>query len=323
MSTGRRRPREGPVCRRSWYSPARVIARHTPFFAARPKGGPLTNVGDDLGGAAAAAASTSNPLAETNAATAAFQEANSGSAPSGALKEANPVKVNGFFQLNGKASAAGTLKSGWGHGVREGEEWPAPWPRGIWPTHERAGLSLDVSQRKSNKRRRVDTTYFESEDSEWSSLLSLKTDLHRRSNGRLSDPFDVEFSDHPAIKSVRSRTRGDDRESWCERYRPRRASEVLGNEIEAVYLRDWLSALSVGGRDAGLAKVTRRIRRHRAQQLYDDWIVDDAGLFGTPEPADEPEEEHIFAEIDFPPHPCLPRIRNFRLLRRGSAMRCC
>lgn len=34
-------------------------------------------------------------------------------------------------------------------------------------------------------------------------------------------------------------------ETWCDKWRPRRAEHVLGNEKEATYLREWLSALEL------------------------------------------------------------------------------
>ena len=36
-------------------------------------------------------------------------------------------------------------------------------------------------------------------------------------------------------------------ESWSERWKPQRAEEVLGNEEQAIYLRDWLAALRLQG----------------------------------------------------------------------------
>jgi hypothetical protein len=107
--------------------------------------------------------------------------------------------------------------------------------------------------------------------------------------------------EHPAIRAVLS-TPADAREAWCDVHRPRTAAAVLGNELEATYLRDWLSALSVGSREA--RRVVRRVPRRRREN-DSDWIVDDTGgLYGglegeefageldgeveVPEPADEP-----------------------------------
>ena len=38
---------------------------------------------------------------------------------------------------------------------------------------------------------------------------------------------------------------GTSHELWTEKWRPRRADEVVGNEQHAFYLRDWLAALRV------------------------------------------------------------------------------
>jgi DNA polymerase III delta prime subunit len=85
-----------------------------------------------------------------------------------------------------------------------------------------------------------------------------------------------------------------DRETLCDQFRPRKASQVLGNANEATYLRDWLSALGVGARNGSGPKVVRRVpkRKHK----LDDWIVDDIGTFdNVPEEAEgeapEPYEE--------------------------------
>lgn len=85
--------------------------------------------------------------------------------------------------------------------------------------------------------------------------------------------------DHPAIATV-ERTPKDAQQSWCDLHRPRTASAVLGNEVEATYLRDWLKSLSVGAIDS--KRVIRKVHRRRAVNPELSWIVDDAGLFGDP-----------------------------------------
>lgn len=43
-------------------------------------------------------------------------------------------------------------------------------------------------------------------------------------------------------------------ELWVDKYKPRAADQVLGNEVESVYLRDWLVALQVQGKARQLAR---------------------------------------------------------------------
>ncbi|KAI0633367.1 hypothetical protein C8Q77DRAFT_783996 [Trametes polyzona] len=89
---------------------------------------------------------------------------------------------------------------------------------------------------------------------------------------------------------------------WTEKWRPRRADEVLGNERSALYLRDWLLALrlhiagsepNVGERKAGKTKkkgvkdvkgtkrrrIIREVHRKRAridsEEPEDFWIAED------------------------------------------------
>ena len=65
---------------------------------------------------------------------------------------------------------------------------------------------------------------------------------------------------------------------------------MLGNELEATYLRDWLTALQVGGHDGGSRRVIRKVKRQK-RQLFDGWIVDDIGLFGVADLDDDDDEE--------------------------------
>ncbi|KAG8936750.1 hypothetical protein FRC02_012032 [Tulasnella sp. 418] len=55
---------------------------------------------------------------------------------------------------------------------------------------------------------------------------------------------------HPSITRLllsmnEGTTLRDEHEMWNDRYRPRRAEEVLGNDLHAKYLRDWLRALAL------------------------------------------------------------------------------
>ncbi|KAJ7179131.1 P-loop containing nucleoside triphosphate hydrolase protein [Mycena filopes] len=128
--------------------------------------------------------------------------------------------------------------------------------------------------------------------------------------------------DHPAIARLSAAiTPLPDASSsaeklWSERWRPRRADEVLGNEQNALYLRDWLRALEVrfevpASLDSGensrreeprgvkrpqvMRTVTRA--RKRRQQSSDSWIVSDASDYSSdvemavdPEGGDDDDE---------------------------------
>lgn len=53
---------------------------------------------------------------------------------------------------------------------------------------------------------------------------------------------------HPAFAQISAHQEGiplRHAEMWTRRFRPRRANEVLGNERQALYLRDWLRALEI------------------------------------------------------------------------------
>lgn len=89
-----------------------------------------------------------------------------------------------------------------------------------------------------------------------------------------------------------------DRESFCDRFRPKTAAQVLGNVTEATYLRDWLSTLVVGTKDGSGPRVIRKVPKRRLK--LDDWIVDDIGEFGEEEPEEEVEMPEPFDESDVP-----------------------
>ncbi|KAF9462653.1 hypothetical protein BDZ94DRAFT_1194298 [Collybia nuda] len=115
---------------------------------------------------------------------------------------------------------------------------------------------------------------------------------------------------HPAILRVAnsfsaktqlssSDTPRTSRKSWADKWRPNRAAEVLGNEANALYLRDWLLALELhlnspssgaqissknGGKEpiqgTKRARIVRSVEKHRGRKKRrigsdsdDDWIV--------------------------------------------------
>jgi hypothetical protein len=221
----------------------------------------------------------------------------------GSGTESKGKKVHAFFRMNGQGKAGG-LKDGWGGGVKEGKEWLVPWPGRVWPTHTGAETNHPSQSRPPGFG--LEMKHYPGpldEDDFWTSHAAIGTSETAPS---ASKPAPIEQSrlpivgGHPAISSVKSRKRTSDRSTWCERYRPTRACEVLGNELEATYLRDWLSALTVGHRDGPGhgPRVSRKMKRRKAQ-AFDDWIVDD--LRGYSDPQEEDSEDEDFEPIEDPP----------------------
>lgn len=182
--------------------------------------------------------------------------------------------VHNFFATAGKAEA-GSTKKGWGC-CKEGDEPMAPLPYGDWAAHIGArfdGGKISTPHRQFRLRADDDAAF-------WQHYLSEPTRSPPPPH-ILSEPTPAASPDldHPAIAAV-ARSPHDPQQSWCDQHRPREAAAVLGNEVEASYLRDWLKALSVGGIDS--KRVIRRVHRRKAVNPGLSWIVDDAGLFGDP-----------------------------------------
>lgn len=124
-------------------------------------------------------------------------------------------------------------------------------------------------------------------------------------DGRI--PFS-HVSFHPVIsRRLDSSTESDGAQShhqlWSEKWRPRRADEVLGNEESALYLRDWLTQLQItlkrreavsssqtsskGGRKVKpkrpkVVRVVEKAKKTRSGE--DSWLI----------PTDEESEEEIY-----------------------------
>ncbi|WVQ67800.1 uncharacterized protein L199_006005 [Kwoniella botswanensis] len=238
----------------------------------------------------------------------------------GKSKEKDKKKiVHGFFN-NVSMASEGVLKNGWGKGIKEGEELIAPLPRGEWPNHF-SHINLDTqytsfvqNQEAGPSRRRRPLPKEVSDDGFWYSILENSTSVFSASRQDLEDqemfsipPFILQ---HPAFTSIPSKSAIksiSNRDSWTDRYRPLCAAEVLSNEVEATYLKDWLSDLSVG---QSHRKVVRKVKRALKSNLVDGWIVDDLALFGD-HPADEEEEgeEIELEELDDPPISPDPDLR--------------
>jgi hypothetical protein len=200
-------------------------------------------------------------------------------------------KAHTFFQTNGSASKSSTLKAGWGNGIKEGAEWLPPWPGAEWPVHEGSADAPAIASPGVQKRPIPQAQVEEEDNAFWHSVLA-RAESSTVNHTTASNPGRRARQRHGA-------TTGANRETLCERFRPRTASQVLGNGTEATYLRDWLSALSIGTQDGQVPKVIRRLPKKKRK--LDDWIVDDIGLFGDPQ--EEPQEElELEAE---PPNPNL------------------
>ncbi|KLT39860.1 hypothetical protein CC85DRAFT_250491 [Cutaneotrichosporon oleaginosum] len=191
-------------------------------------------------------------------------------------------QVHSFF-ANGRRQELGTIKNGWGI-CREGEEPAAPLPGGDWPDHlglAEAGPSTPTTRLRY--RERPKPAVADATDTFLQSIVaktsSRKAPCKAPSPPPISaPPFILE---HPAIAAVLADSRPDNnRETWCERHRPCEAGAVLGNELEAEYLRNWLEALSIG--QAGVRKIIRRVPRRKIANPELSWIVDDIGIFGEP-----------------------------------------
>lgn len=179
--------------------------------------------------------------------------------------------VHNFFHSAGAVAKPGILKNGWGQGIKEGEEWSAPWPGSScsgWQVHE-GGPIEPITAGPSMPKRTYTPQPIDNEPTFWHSVLRGAS----MDSSSTPDSRDKGKQRAPAAFG--------DRETFAERFRPRQASQVLGNVTESTYLRDWLSALSVGTHESDGPKVIRRVPK--ARRTVDDWIVDDIGLYGLPE----------------------------------------
>ena len=195
-----------------------------------------------------------------------------------------PVKAKAdevpTFFTSGESSAAGiqNLEHCWGWGVKEDRCRTAPWPGGDWSSHQSvAGPSkASICSLSKRERSRINPPSDSDDADYWHRLYIMAREASHDSmpQHRPKPTLQPLYKQHPAFKSLSRKSGSRHRDTWCERYRPHRAEEVLGNELEATYLRDWLTAVQLGsGR-----KVISKIRRSK-RQSYDGWIVDDIGLF--------------------------------------------
>ncbi|ORY34106.1 hypothetical protein BCR39DRAFT_518512 [Naematelia encephala] len=211
------------------------------------------------------------------------------------------AKVHSFFKSARPTGAPGQLKDGWGS-TKGGEGSFAPYPRDDWaPAVEVSSLISDPPMNmKRRKLKALDSTV---DDDFWLKQLQVcmnESNGHHQASSQTRVSFDIpeHISSHPAL-SLRPKPAGkSNRDTWADRYRPRAAPEVLGNEVEAVYLRDWLRELSVGNKHGTARKIQRKVKRVKPQ-FFDGWIVDDIGMFG--DAADDSDDDNeIFEEYEEP-----------------------
>ncbi|KAG6900964.1 hypothetical protein C0993_004401 [Termitomyces sp. T159_Od127] len=126
------------------------------------------------------------------------------------------------------------------------------------------------------------------------------------------DTIPDEHREHPAIsRMTAAQPEASAHRLWVDKWRPTRAAEVLGNEDNATYLRDWIRALElqlatneeIPAKGKGKAKessrgtkrprVVREVEKRRGRKKRrvdsededDSWIVYDEEYFSSPAPS--------------------------------------
>ncbi|EDR12860.1 uncharacterized protein LACBIDRAFT_311795 [Laccaria bicolor S238N-H82] len=166
--------------------------------------------------------------------------------------------------------------------------------------------------------------------------LSLSTSADKEREDCLRSIPDEHVANHAAIGRVVDSARSGDtlttsRHPWAEKWRPRFAQEVLGNEASAIYLRDWLRGLELqlegtkhtpeqpsskkdgirgtttGARGLKRPYIVREVdkrqrKKARANAKDDDWIVntDESGDEDVPCNREE-DMDNIFLRNQTPP----------------------
>ncbi|WVQ82217.1 hypothetical protein IAT38_004345 [Cryptococcus sp. DSM 104549] len=241
---------------------------------------------------------SSNSAEATPSTPVAGGEDGAGSTSKSAGVEKKPSGGHSFFQKGGQARELGKLKDGWGKAEKL-----APLPGGSWPTHVDVCPTASTGAGKGG--RKVDLGPSVPRDSSfWNVVLGGATPVPP-SPVPLPAPIAVppHLHQHPAFSSISAKAAAStvNRDSWTDRYRPLRASEVLGNELEATYLRDWLSTLAVGHHADKSLKVFRKVSRKARSGLVDGFIVDDLGVYGDAMDKDDMSDEE--EELEDLPEP--------------------
>ncbi|KAJ7068278.1 P-loop containing nucleoside triphosphate hydrolase protein [Mycena amicta] len=143
--------------------------------------------------------------------------------------------------------------------------------------------------------------------------LPRKTSSLEERDKCIESILDEHKQSHPAIAGLSAATANvssSAEQLWSDRWRPRRADNVLGNEENAVYLRDWLSALEVrldisqedNPRGLKRPRVKRSVSRARKRQRQSsdefEWIVSDASDYSEAEILDGGRDDDDFELAD-------------------------
>lgn len=217
-------------------------------------------------------------------------------------------KIHSFFSMSTLDRAQEKLKNGWGKEERE-----APLPMRPWPNHI-GGYCAPASDPRWKGKRRKPTPAMK-DDGFWEGVLGrTSTPVYQGITSKAYEiPIFPHIAKHPSFLSIppKCSSSSSNRALWSDRYRPLRASEVIGNEVEATYLRDWLSALAVGGQHAKGSKIVRQVVKKPRSALVDGFIVDDLGLYGDA-PNSEEDGEDEFPHLEDLPDPPISHDLNAR-----------
>ncbi|KIR33762.1 hypothetical protein I352_03839 [Cryptococcus deuterogattii MMRL2647] len=219
-----------------------------------------------------------------------------------------PPKVHSFFRMDTLDREKGNLKSGWGKEERE-----APLPMGQWPNHVGSYVTPASERRWMGKRR--ESAPAVKDDGFWEGVVTrASTPVYPGVKLKADKiPIFPHIAKHPSFLSIpfKCSSSSSNRALWSDRYRPLRTSEVIGNEVEATYLRDWLSALAVGGQYGRGSKVVRQVIKKPKSALIDGFIVDDLGLYGGA-PNSEVDVENENPHLEDLPDPPISHDLNAR-----------
>lgn len=209
-----------------------------------------------------------------------FFSAKSKRAPAQAATPSTPIEtVNSFFTPAPKATVG---RPGWAQTATTVKE--ARWPcaeeieEPSEYVNERPRLTLP-------KRARQRVGVVPDDEGFWARLLPKSAvDLDAEESVEVAETemavIPDEYKGHPAITSLPAKAaNGTTTQLWIDKYRPSNHAEVLGNEVPAKYLAEWLAELAIGihGQVSEEKRHVQRkvIKTRRKQVREDDWIVED------------------------------------------------
>lgn len=181
---------------------------------------------------------------------------------------------------NARPAAEAALETGWGR--KTPHPTPARLPRcedvHVRPDEDDATL-LQVDRLPLPRRQRVRSDpAAETASTIWSRPSEGSGPSHDRASRMLSNSQAVE-----AVPSERAIDR--DTQLWIDKYRPRRAEDVIENKDEATYLRDWLKRLEIAPAKTAVAvdkhtsktEIQRKVVKAKRQRIseFDQWLIND------------------------------------------------